>query len=112
MLRSLKVSWDNLLTVGLKRMPQPFPQVRRRNRGGDNKNAYYNIDMEFFIQENANFHLSKLIQLTKKKHFSNVFLPRVQSINQSIYLFVLCFKTKNTPIYVKKSFQKHRKAAK
>ena len=27
-----------------------------------------------------------------------------QSINQSIYLFVLCFKMKNTPIYVKKSF--------
>ena len=36
-----------------------------------------------------------------------------QSINQSIYLFVLCIKTKNTPIYVKKkSFRKHRKAAK
>ena len=33
-----------------------------------------------------------------------------QSINQSIYLFVLCFKTKNTPIYVKKSFRKHRNA--
>ena len=27
-----------------------------------------------------------------------------QSINQSIYLFVLCFKTKNTSIYVKKNF--------
>ena len=36
-----------------------------------------------------------------------------QLINQSIYLFVLCFKTKNTAIYVKKNFfRKHRKAAK
>ena len=37
---------------------------------------------------------------------------KIESINQSIYLFVLCFKTKNTPLYVKKSFRKHRKAAK
>ena len=35
-----------------------------------------------------------------------------QSINQSIYLFVLCFETKNIPTYVKKSLRKHRKAAK
>ena len=32
--------------------------------------------MAFFIQENANFHPRKLIQLTKKC-FSNVFLPKV-----------------------------------
>ena len=46
---SLKVSRDNRLTVGLKRTPQHFLQVRRRNRDGDNKNAYYNIGIAFFI---------------------------------------------------------------
>ena len=46
-MRSLEVSWHNHLTVGLKKTPHHFLQVRRRNRSGDNKNAYYNIDMAF-----------------------------------------------------------------
>ena len=68
-LRSLKVSWDNRLTVGLKRTPHHFLQVRRRNKAGDNKNAYYNFEMAFLIQKNPNIHLSKLTQLTKKEGF-------------------------------------------
>ena len=42
-----------------------------------NKIAFYNVDMTFFIEENANLHLGKRLQLTKEKRFSNVFLSRV-----------------------------------
>ena len=54
----------------------------------------------------------ELTDMLELKEAADYLARANQSINQSIYLFVLCFKTKNTPIYVKKSFQKHRKAAK
>ena len=84
-LRSL--NWDNRLIVGLKRTPNNFLQVRRINRDGVNKNAFCNIDMTFFIQENANLHLSKRLQLTKEKRFSILFLPRVSLLLWMVFLF-------------------------
>ena len=45
--------------AGLSKMPHNFLQVRRINRHSDNKNAVYNIDMTFFVQNNPNLHLSK-----------------------------------------------------
>ena len=44
--------------AGLSKMPHNFLQVRRINRHSD-KNAVYNIDMTFFVQNNPNLHLSK-----------------------------------------------------
>ena len=79
----------NRLTIGLKRTPHHFLQVRRRNRRGNNKNAYYNINMAFFIQENANFHLSKLTQLTKKKRFLNVFYQELLCFGEWSSCFTL-----------------------
>ena len=82
-----KLGW--LLNSWSKEDAPPFLQVRRRNRGGDNKNLYYNIDMAFFIQENVNFYLSKLTQLTKKSVFPMFFYKELLCFDKWSSCFTL-----------------------
>ena len=53
-----------------------FPMSQEKNRYDDNKNAFYNMDITFFIQNNANLHLSKTFTADQREVFSQFFLPK------------------------------------